>query len=479
MTRFAAIFVLTVLAVAYCLPARAVVLWSDSGLTLVHENGEGTNILHGEVKRDDTASDTLYFKFQVDPLSDGTTEEYFAAFQLFEDDLERLAVGNSLKAWSYSAFNTLDTGENNKVIGDIDLRSSHPEVYGVGNIRRYELPRRGIHCTIVFKVRFVPGGDDIVTVWMNPQLTKGATEESQPESLTTYFKARASFNQIRLRHSGLGGGWIFSDMAIATSFNDFIITRFWQTWWFMGLLTFALLTGVGATVRVIETRKFQRQLQRAEQEHALERERARIAQDLHDDLGSSLTQLSLLSGLIKADKDKPEQVEIHADKLSESANQTVRALEEIVWAVRPNSDTLQSLVDYIAHFASELFDGNTTRCRLDLPHDLPAIPLPPDVRHNIFLIAKEALTNALKHAAASEVRVQAKVSVNTLEISVQDDGKGLDSASPAESTHNGLGNMRRRAEVIGGKLELQSVLGGGMSVRLVVNLKNGKYVGET
>jgi signal transduction histidine kinase len=171
-------------------------------------------------------------------------------------------------------------------------------------------------------------------------------------------------------------------------------------------------------------------------------------------------------------------VEAHAGKLAESANQTVRALEEIVWAVRPGSDTLQSLVDYIAHFANELFEGNTTRCRLDLPHDLPARPLPPDVRHNIFLIVKEALTNALRHAAASEVRVQAKVSANTLEILVQDDGKGFDSASPAGGKRNGLGNMRRRAEVIGGKLELQSTPGRGTSVKLSVNLKNGKHAGE-
>src|SRR5580704_8263633 len=96
-----------------------------------------------------------------------------------------------------------------------------------------------------------------------------------------------------------------------------------------------LLTSVGATVRVVEKRKYQMQLQRAEQERTLERERARIAQDLHDDLGSTLTRLTLLSGLVKADKDHPDQVEAHANKLSAAANQTVRALEEIVWAVRP------------------------------------------------------------------------------------------------------------------------------------------------
>jgi signal transduction histidine kinase len=112
-----------------------------------------------------------------------------------------------------------------------------------------------------------------------------------------------------------------------------------------------------------------------------------------------------------------------------------------------------------------------------LPHDLPARPLPPDVRHNIFLIVKEALTNALKHAAASEVRVQAKVPANTLEILVQDDGKGFDSASLAESTRNGLGNMRRRAEAIGGRLELQSAPGQGTSVKLSVNLQTAASAG--
>ena len=186
-----------------------------------------------------------------------------------------------------------------------------------------------------------------------------------------------------------------------------------------------------------------------------------------------------MSGLIKADKDNPEQVEAHAGKLAESADQTVRALEEIVWAVRPGSDTLQSLVEYIAHFANELFEGNATRCRLDLPHDLPALPLPPDVRHNIFLIVKEALTNSLKHAGAGEVLVLAKVSADALEISVQDNGKGFDVSPPAESRRNGMGNMRRRAEAIGGRLELQSAPGTGTTVRLVVNLKNEMNAGKT
>src|SRR6266704_1710323 len=205
--------------------AHAVILWSDLGATLAHETGPGADILGGALKRDDSSSDTLYFKFHVDPLSDVSTEEYFAAFQLYESGTERLGVGNSLKAWAYSAFNTAGTGELNKVFGDMDLRSGRPEPgASPGVFLPYELPRRGIESTIVLKVQFVTGAVDRVTVWLNPDLAPGATEAGQPENLTTTFTADCSFNQIRLRHGGGGGGWTFSDMAIATSFSDFVAT---------------------------------------------------------------------------------------------------------------------------------------------------------------------------------------------------------------------------------------------------------------
>ena len=470
MFRPATIFALTILATLFCRSARATILWSDPGARLVHNTGTGVDILGGAVKRNDSASDALYFKVHVDPLSDAASEPYFAGFQLFEGDEERLALGNAQEAWGYSAFATTETGPSNQVAGEFNLKSAHPEPANLGLFRPYELPRHDVERTIIFKVQYVPGGDDLITVWLNPNLGHGATDKNQPENLTTTFKAKATFNQIRLRHEGGGNGWIFSDMAVATSFNDFVVVRFWQTWWFRGLTALFVLAGVGMTVRVVEKKKFQRQLQRAEQEHALERERARIAQDLHDELGSLLTRISLLGGLLRADRDNPEQVDVHAGKISQSADQTVRALEEIVWAVRPGSDTLPSLVEYIAHFANELFEGNATRCRLDLPPDLPARPLPPDVRHNIFLIVKEGLTNVLKHAGAAEVHLQIKVTPQTLEIVIADNGKGFDTNSAmTDGQGNGLGNMKRRAEAVGGKLTLTSASGQGARVEFSVS----------
>src|ERR1700689_1807300 len=109
--------------------AGAVILWNDPDTLLAHETGAGTDILGGAVKPDDSANDTLYFKFHVDPLSDKDTEEYSAAFELFEGDAERLGVGNAMKAWAYSAFlPAAETGGSKKLTGYIDLHSSKAEL---------------------------------------------------------------------------------------------------------------------------------------------------------------------------------------------------------------------------------------------------------------------------------------------------------------------------------------------------------------
>jgi ligand-binding sensor domain-containing protein/signal transduction histidine kinase len=209
------------LGLIFAMQAQAVVLWGHYDTLAVNENGGGADILGGAVKRDNTANDTLYFKFRVEPISDVTTKPYFAGLELFEDDTERLGVGNALDAWAYSVF--FPQAQTNAASqAYLDFHSAHPEPDALAHTANYQYPRRGEAATIVFKVQYVPNDDDLVTVWLNPDLGPGANEVNQPESLTTRFGANATFDEIRLRHGGNGGGWKFSEIAIATAFNDFV-----------------------------------------------------------------------------------------------------------------------------------------------------------------------------------------------------------------------------------------------------------------
>jgi len=153
-------------ATCFCPPAQATILWSEPASRVIHNTPEGTDILGGAVKRDDTARDALYFKLHVDPLSDVADEPYLALFQLNEGDTNRLGVGNAWEAWGYSASYTAETGPSNRAAGEFNLQSAHPEGAGLGGFQPYELPNHNHDRTIVFKVQYVPGGGDLVTVWL-------------------------------------------------------------------------------------------------------------------------------------------------------------------------------------------------------------------------------------------------------------------------------------------------------------------------
>ena len=203
-------------------PSHAVVLWSSYNPVTINENGLGADLLGGALKRNGDANSTLYFKFRVEPISDENTEPYFAALELFEDDTERLGVGNALEAWAYSVFFPGAQSGGVPPAGYLDLHSAHPDTNALAHQANYQCPRRGESATIVFKIQYIPNSEDLVTVWLNPDLGPGANEINQPEALTTRFHAKASFDELRLRHDGKGGGWKFSDLAIATTFNDFV-----------------------------------------------------------------------------------------------------------------------------------------------------------------------------------------------------------------------------------------------------------------
>jgi ligand-binding sensor domain-containing protein/signal transduction histidine kinase len=248
--------------------------------------------------------------------------------------------------------------------------------------------------------------------------------------------------------------------------------QFWQTWWFRAAVILCLVGTVVAVVRYLSTQKLRRRLQLLEQQEALEKERSRIARDLHDQLGANLTQVALLSEMAEADKNSPAEIESHAQQISQTARETTRSLDEIVWAVNPSNDTLEGLVNYVCKYAQEYLALAGLRYRADMPAQLPVIPIPPEVRHNVFLAFKEAVNNVVKHAQASEVRVRLQLQPGNFALSIEDNGRGMGgrdaNATPAR---NGLRNMRKRMEDIHGEFSINPGTGGGTIVCLTVPIR--------
>ena len=248
--------------------------------------------------------------------------------------------------------------------------------------------------------------------------------------------------------------------------------QFWQTWWFRAAVILCLVGTVVAVVRYLSTQKLRRRLQLLEQQEALEKERSRIARDLHDQLGANLTQVALLSEMAEADKNSPAEIESHAQQISQTARETTRSLDEIVWAVNPSNDTLEGLTNYVCKYAQEYLALAGLRYRADVPAQLPAITIPPEVRHNVFLAFKEAVNNVVKHAQASEVRVRLQLRPGNFALSIEDNGRGMGGRdASAAQARNGLRNMRKRMEDIGGRFEVGGASERGTIVRLTVPIR--------
>ena len=252
-----------------------------------------------------------------------------------------------------------------------------------------------------------------------------------------------------------------------------VLPPFWRTWWFISVATACLLGMIVGVVHYVSTQRLQQQLAGLRQQQALEQERARIARDIHDQVGASLTQVSLLGEMIEGDKDSPEEIEAHAQQISQTARETARSLDEIVWTVNPSNDTLDGLINYICKYAQEYFAVAGLRYRLEVPPQLPSNPVSPEVRHNVFLAAKESITNIVKHARAEAAWVRLRVETNAVILEIQDDGRGPgDVDSAAAQARNGLRNMRKRMEDVGGKFEIGPAPERGTLVRLTVPIAN-------
>ena len=251
-----------------------------------------------------------------------------------------------------------------------------------------------------------------------------------------------------------------------------VLPHFWQTWWFHLLATLAAIAAVVVIVLFITRRRMRLKLERIERQQALERERTRIAKDIHDHLGANLTRISLLSQSAHGELKNPVQAAAQLDRIYDTSRELTRSMDEIVWAVNPQHDTLDSLASYLGNFAQEYLVSLNLRCRLDVPLHLPHWPITAEMRHNVFLAFKEALHNLVKHAGANEVSVSLATDEAGFHLTVRDNGHGFNPAavSPRPGRGNGLKNMRQRLEKIGGRCEIQSAPGTGTEIQFFVSV---------
>lgn len=293
--------------------------------------------------------------------------------------------------------------------------------------------------------------------------------EAGNQRSATYSQLPAGDYRFHVKACNSDGIWNETGSTLAFTVTPY----FWQTWWFRIAAMTVFAAGIGAAVRYVSVRRLRLRVQALERQAALDRERARIARNIHDDLGSRLTQITLLGSQLLGNGASQEKVAERLEQISQMARSGIQSLDETVWAVNPRNDTLSHLIDYVGQYAADFLRAAGIEHRIDLPKRAPDEPVFADVRHNLFMAVKESLNNVVRHAGASRVELQLTLSEKSIRIVIRDDGRGF-GAVQNDANADGLRNMQQRMTEIGGQFGIESKPGAGTQVSLSVPWRNGK-----
>jgi signal transduction histidine kinase/sugar lactone lactonase YvrE len=245
-----------------------------------------------------------------------------------------------------------------------------------------------------------------------------------------------------------------------------VLRPFWARWWFIALMLGAL----GAVAMAVHRTRVARAVE-------LERVRTRIASDLHDDIGASLSKIAILSDIAQQAGAAPDETRGTLVRIADTSREMVDSMGDIVWAINPKRDHLADVVQRMRRFASDALAARDIAFTFEAPTDGTSLALGADLRRQAYLVFKESVNNAVKHAGCTAVGAALRVAGNRLQLEVRDNGRGFDpSAAPEGPGGNGLASMKRRAAELGGTLELDSRPGAGTTVRLDVPLPRRSYL---
>jgi signal transduction histidine kinase/ligand-binding sensor domain-containing protein len=338
----------------------------------------------------------------------------------------------------------------------VDLRAPNAELRLAPGHRKLEINFAALSFTSPENVQFRYQLDNFDKKWIEAGTTRSATYPQLPAG-------DYGFHVIACNNAGV---WNETGASLKLVVSPF----FWQTWWFRGLALAAFTGGVIGIVRYVTFRRLRERMHKLKQEAALHQERARIARDMHDEVGAKLTRLSLLGEMAGGHADLSPRATADVKEISDTARETILAFDQIVWAVNPRNDTLADLINYLCRHGEEFFEGSATRCVFGLPQVIPPVMLPTEVRHQVFLAAKEALNNVLKHAKASEVCIRLILHPEAFELVIHDDGTGFDPGAPSKRAGGGSGmsNLQERIRGIGGRFDCAIQPGQGTRISFYV-----------
>jgi signal transduction histidine kinase/ligand-binding sensor domain-containing protein len=303
------------------------------------------------------------------------------------------------------------------------------------------------------QVRFQTRLSGVSDAWSEPTANRAAHFFNLPPG-NYRFAVRG------MEHHGLWGA--------PTTWEFFIAPCFWQTWWFY----LACAGGVVFLAAIIQAYRlhWQRRLLKIEQQRVLASERARIARDLHDDLGTALTGMALELDVLGRDACGNLPLIDRLAKASQHTRQLAERMREVVWVVNPRCDNLRSLADFLEDQVAGLLHAAGLKVHLEFPLEIPERPMSANVRHQLALSVREAFSNLIRHARATEASVRLELTDELLFIVIRDNGCGFSPPAHVEKEH-GLINMRARMEEIGGCFECVSAPGAGTTLTLCVSLQ--------
>gem|GEM_PF-2608499 len=245
-----------------------------------------------------------------------------------------------------------------------------------------------------------------------------------------------------------------------------VLPPWWQTWWFRAVMIVVAIVIAGVAIKQYTLSKLRKQKAAFEKQQAIENVRSRISKDIHDEIGSGLTKISLMSQRIKMSFENKKNIDpALLQKITESSKEIIGNLGEIIWTVNPKHDNLVSLLSYVRDYAAHFFEDTTIAYSINFPEEISEINIHPELKRNLFLVIKESLNNIMKHAAATEVRIKFCLDNDKYYFEITDNGKGFSNINGREFG-NGLLNMKSRMESVKGSFDIASVKGRGTTVAL-------------